>query len=225
MNSKTFVKELEAANEATLAELGGTGQFGLSTETVTGTTAQVAIVLPRLLQVALANEISVSDLAAAWMPSTAEADIKITFAQQVGDEADHFRLVEGRLNALGVSTAEFMSPALNPLFSYLRSLETAVERIAAGPFTLESIAFLVNEQFLKFCEQAGDQETVVLYQRRIQPDERHHHLLGAALLEKYATSPDAQQRARDAARKTLELARQMRQMTAQKLGTACFPGC
>jgi hypothetical protein len=216
MDSKTFVKELEAANQATLAELRGSGAL----------TAEGALIpLPSLLQVALANEISVSDLAAAWMPSTHETDVKITLAQQVGDEADHFRLVEGRLNALGVSTAGFISPAVNPLFAYLRSLETTVERIAAGPFTLESIAYQVNEQFMKYCEVHSEQETVLLYQKRIQPDEMHHHRLGAALLEKYAVTPELQQRAREAAAKTLQMARQMRLLTAQKLGTACFPGC
>jgi hypothetical protein len=111
------------------------------------------------------------------------------------------------------------------LFAYLRSLETTVERIAAGPFTLESIAFQVNEQFMKYCERMGDQETVLLYQKRIQPDELHHHRLGAILLEKYATTPELQQRAREASAKTLQMARQMRFVAAQKLGTACFPGC
>jgi hypothetical protein len=222
MDSKTFVKELEATNQAALAEI---GQTSLSAGEPAAASAEAVTKVPRLLQIALANEISVSELAAAWMPSTPEADVKITLAQQVGDEADHFRLVEGRLNALGVSTAEFIPPALNPLFAYLRSLETTVERIAAGPFTLESIAFQVNDQFMKFCEALGERETVLLYQSRIQPDEMHHHRLGASLLEKYAITPEAQQRARQAAAKTLELARQMRLLTAQKLGTACFPGC
>ena len=129
MDSKTFVKELEAANQAVLAELGQSGQINAGAGAPADATAEAAIALPRLLQVALANEISVSELAAAWIPSTAEADVKITFAQQVGDEADHFRLVERRLNALGVSTAAFLPPALNPLFTYLRSLETTVERV------------------------------------------------------------------------------------------------
>ena len=222
MDSKTVVKELETANQALLAELAGMNR---SAGEAAGATAEGAINVPRLLQVALANEISVSELAAAWMPSTPEADVKITFAQQVGDEADHFRLVEGRLNALGISTAEFLPPALNPLFSYLRSLETTVERIAAGPFTLESIALQVNEEFMKYCEQAGEKETVLLYQKRIQPDELHHHQLGQKLLEKYAITPEDQQRARQAASKTLDLGRQVRLLTAQKLGTACFPGC
>lgn len=222
MDNKTFVKELEAVNQSVLKEFAGIDSGGSD---ATAGTAEGAHNLPRLLQIALANEISVSELAAAWMPTTPETDVKITFAQQVGDEADHFRLVEGRLHALGVSTAAFLPPALNPLFTYLRSLETTVERIAAGPFTLESVAFQVNEQFMRFCEQAGETETVWLYQKRIQPDELHHHELGKKLLEKYALTPEDQQRARHAAARTLEMARQVRVLTTQKLGTACFPGC
>ena len=60
---------------------------------------------------------------------------------------------------------------------------------------------------------------------RIQPDELHHHRLGRMLLEKYATTPEAQQRAREAAAKTLEISRQVRLLAAETLGTACFPGC
>ena len=47
-----------------------------------------------------------------------------------------------------------------PLFDYLRSLSTTVERVAAGLFTLESIADAVNENFMAFCHQRGDAETV-----------------------------------------------------------------
>lgn len=216
MDSQTFVKELEAFNEAKLAELGN----------ISATTTELpAVEVPQLLRIALSNEISVSELAAAWMPSTREVDVKIALAQQAGDEANHFRLVETRLNTLGVSTAGFAPPEANPLFAYLRSLETTVERIAAGQFTLESIAYQVNEQFMKYCEQLGELETVKLYQNYIQPDELHHHRLGRMLLEKYAITSEAQKRARQATEKTLEIARQVRLLTSQKLGTACFPGC
>jgi len=44
----------------------------------------------------LANEISVSELAAAWMPSTPEIDVKLGFARQAGDEPGHFQLVADR---------------------------------------------------------------------------------------------------------------------------------
>jgi hypothetical protein len=159
------------------------------------------------------------------MPTTKEADVKIALAQQTGDEANHFVLIEGRLKALGISTSGYVPPGLNPLFAYLRSLETTVERIAAGQFTLESIAYRVNESFMRYCGAAGDQDTVKLYQHRIQPDELHHHKLGKQLLEKYAVTPEAQERARAAAVKTLEIAQQVRLLASQKLGTSCFPGC
>jgi len=218
MDAQTFVKELEAANQAALAQLviSGDGE---------PVVAQPTAELQQLLQVALNNEISVSELAAAWMPSTQEVDVKIALAQQAGDEANHFALIEGRLNALGISTAGYAPPALNPLFAYLRSLETTVERIAAGQFTLESIAYRVNERFMKYCELLGDADTVKLYQHRIQPDELHHHRLGKTLLEKYAVTAEAQERARSASARTLEIAKQVRLLAMQKLGTSCFPGC
>ena len=215
LDAQTFVNELEATNQAALAQFGEAEPIA----------AQTPVELQQLLQVALANEISVSELAAAWMPSTRETDVKIALAQQTGDEANHFSLIEGRMNALGISTAGFAPPALNPLFAYLRSLETTVERIAAGQFTLESIAYRVNERFMKYCELLGDQDTVKLYQHRIQPDELHHHRLGKTLLEKYAVTPEAQERARQAAARTLEIAQQVRLLATQKLGTSCFPGC
>ena len=52
-----------------------------------------------LLQVALVNEISVSELAASWVASTPEVDAKLAFARQAGDEAGHFQLVAERLQA------------------------------------------------------------------------------------------------------------------------------
>ncbi|MBI4463545.1 MAG: ferritin-like domain-containing protein [Acidobacteria bacterium] len=216
MDSQTFVKELESSNQVWLAKLAEPERLAAGPSPVE---------VRQLLQVALANEISVSELAAAWMPSARELDVKMALAQQTGDEATHFLLVESRLQSLGISTENFVAPAVNPLFAYLRSLENTVERIAAGQFTLESIAYRVNEMFMKYCEQLGDLDTVKLYQNRIQPDELHHHHLGSQLLEKYALTPEAQQRARRAAEKTLELASQVRLLTTQKLGVACFPGC
>ena len=78
---------------------------------------------------------------------------------------------------------------------------------------------------MRYCELLGDQETVKLYRHRIQPDELHHHRLGKQLLEKYAVTPETQERARQAAAKTIEIAQQVRLLATQKLGTSCFPGC
>src|SRR5713226_2169169 len=98
MDSQTFVKELEASNRALLAEFSDADAPG-------GAAAPAD--LKQLLQIALVNEINVSELAAAWMPSTPEVDVKIALAQQAGDGAGHFQLVADRRSALGFDVAEF----------------------------------------------------------------------------------------------------------------------
>ena len=213
-----FVEQLEAWKSERLAPIIGAGQVSLARS------ADAPGDATQLLQIALANEINVSELAAAWMPSTRELDVKIAFARQAGDEAGHFQLVADRLTALGFDVASF-APADNPLFQYLRSLTTTVERIAAGLFTLESIAYGVNENFMAFCARRGDAETVRIYREYIQPDEQAHQQLGQRLLAKYVVTPELQQTARDTVSRLLEIAGATRATAAARLGTACFPGC
>ena len=55
-----------------------------------------------------------------------------------------------------LSLRTFGRQGQNPLFDYLRGLSTTVERVAAGLFTLESIAYAVNDNFMAFCDQRGD---------------------------------------------------------------------
>lgn len=220
MDTPGFIRELEEFRDErvqTLAAVGTTSLAGADP----GDAAQVL----KLLQVALANEISVSELAAAWMPGTREVDIKIALARQSGDEARHFTLVADRLAALGFNIDDFAPPAVNPLFEYLRSLPTSVERVAAGQFTLEAIAYDVNANFMRLCELRGDTETVRIYRDYIQPDERAHQELGRTLLMKHLTTVEGQRSAREAVARTLEIASTLRAKAAQQIGTACFPGC
>ncbi len=100
-----------------------------------------------------------------------------------------------------------------------------MERVAAGLFTLESIAYAVNENFIAFCHQRGDAETVRIYREYIQPDELRHHKLGRQLLVKYATEPGSQQRAKEVVGRVLEITTAARAQAAARMGTACFPGC
>jgi len=215
MDPQAFVNELEAFKAQRLAPLFGAGATSLGGEAEP----------KQLLQVALVNEISVSDLAAVWIPSTREVDVKIAFARQAGDEANHFNLVADRLTALGFDVAAFQQPADNALFAYMKTLSNTVERIAAGLFTLESIAHGVNENFMAYCAARGDDETVRIYRDYIQPDELAHQRLGTTLLAKYAVTTELQTTARDAVAKVVEIAVASRAQAAVKLGTACFPGC
>jgi uncharacterized ferritin-like protein (DUF455 family) len=211
-----FVEQLEAWKSERLAPIVGAGRTSLD--------AGAAGDATQLLQVALANEINVSELAALWMPTTRELDVKLAFARQAGDEAGHFQLVADRLTALGFDPSAF-APTDNPMFQYLRGLTTTVERIAAGLFTLESIAYGVNENFMAWCEHRGDAETVRIYREYIQPDERAHQQLGQRLLAKYATTPALEQTARDTVARLLEISGATRASAAARLGTAAFPGC
>jgi uncharacterized ferritin-like protein (DUF455 family) len=218
MENANFVKELLESNQALLSQIGEVKTFSVSRH-------ETDQALPTLLRIALANEISVAELASMWMPTVTDWEIKIVLAKQAGDEARHFQLVEQRMKELDISMSDFKTPPPNPLFEFLRSLETPVEKIAAGLFTLESIAYKVNENFMHYCNRLGDFKTAEIYHRYIQPDELHHHQLGQQLLEKHATTPEIQEKARAASIKTLEIALKLRSTAAQKLGTSCFPGC
>jgi uncharacterized ferritin-like protein (DUF455 family) len=213
----SFIAELEAFKAERLAPIIGAGRLSLDGDAPGDPKA--------LLQVALANEIGVSELAAVWIPATVEVDVKIAFARQAGDEANHFNLVADRLAAHGIDVAAWSPPPDNPLFVYMKQLSTTVERIAAGLFTLESIAYGVNENFMALCAQRGDHETVRVYREYIQPDEQAHQQLGQRLLAKYATTDALQALARETVGKVLDIAQAARAKAAEKLGTACFPGC
>ncbi|HEY4058027.1 MAG TPA: DUF455 family protein [Kofleriaceae bacterium] len=217
MESTAFVRELEAHKAERLTPLLSAGTLALADGGGGDMTD--------LLRVALVNEISVAELAALWIPTTLEVDVKIAFARQAGDEAGHFQLVAERLTALGIDVGAFSPPPDNALFTYMKTLTSTVERIAAGLVTLESIAYGVNETFMALCASRGDHETVRIYTEYIQPDERAHQQLGQQLLARYATTPEQQALARATVERVIEIATAARAQAAAKLGTACFPGC
>jgi uncharacterized ferritin-like protein (DUF455 family) len=185
------------------------------------------LTVERLLRIALKNELEASEIAAIWMTSTSELDVKLAFARQAGDEAKHYRLIVERLAALGTD-AEKIDPregGYSALFEYLRQLQSTAARVAAGQFTREGIALIRNQCFMDFCEARGDADTARLYRDVIQPDERHHHELGRGLLARYAITENEQQVSRQAARRTLELAEEIQEMARLKTGISRAPGC
>lgn len=218
MSGEEFITELAAENQAALLRLARLSAAGSVDESLT---------IEKLLRVALKNELEASEIAATWMGATAELDVKLALARQAGDEAKHYRLIADRLDALGVDS-EGIDPRVggySPLFEYLRSLETTVARVAAGQFTREGIALVRNQCFIDFCLSLDDKETADLYTHVIQPDERHHHELGRVLLARYAVTPDQQKEARQAARRTLEMAEEIQEMARLRAGISRAPGC
>jgi 1,2-phenylacetyl-CoA epoxidase catalytic subunit len=183
--------------------------------------------VPNLLKVALRNEIEATEIAARWLVTSDDVAVKLALARQVGDEAKHYRLVADRLRQLGVDAGALdpLAGGYGPLFKYLDTLTTTVERIAAGQFTREAIAVVKNRQFIEFCERVGDKATAALYRDTIEPDERYHHELGRHLLLRLATTPESQAAATAAARRTLALADELQKKALATAGIHHAPGC
>jgi bacterioferritin (cytochrome b1) len=219
MDGEAFVKELDAENQELLRRL--TPDATLKPE------VEGDLTVVNLLKVALKNEIEATETAARWLVTSGELDVKLALARQVGDEAKHYRLIADRLKELGFEPREFnpLAKGYGPLFQYLDTLTTTVERVAAGQFTREAIAVVKNRQFIEFCETVGDEATARLYRETIEPDERHHHELGRRLLLRYAATTEAQAAARRAARRTLELAEELQAVALKSAGIHHAPGC
>ena len=219
MTAEEFVRELDARNQAVLARLAPDATLAPE---VSGD-----LTVPNLLKVALKNEIEATEIAARWLVTTDDADVKMAFARQAGDEAKHYRMIADRLRELGVDTRGLnpLGKGYGPLFQYLDTLRTTVERVAAGQFTREAIAVVKNRQFIEFCDRAGDRVTATLYRDVIEPDERFHHELGRSLLLRTATTPEAQDAARGAAARTLALAEELQTAALRTAGIHHAPGC
>ena len=218
LESQEFVARLDEQIGAILSRLGQMSAAGTASETLT---------VERLLRLALKNELEATELAAIWLATTQELDVKLALARQCGDEAKHYRMIAERLEAMGVDAAG-IDPRVggySPLFEFLRSLESTPARVAAGQFTREGLALVRNQAFIEFCEARGDHETAALYREVIQPDEQHHHELGRRLLLRYAITVADQQVAHDAARRTLELAEEVQETARMKAGISHAPGC
>jgi hypothetical protein len=181
----------------------------------------------RRLKVALKNEIEAAELAALWIPSTPEADVKLALARQAGDEARHYHLIESHLRDMGVDLAEFnpIGEGYGPMYSLLKDLATTVERVAGAHFTREALALKKNEQFIDFCERAGCPDTAALYRKHIQPDEGWHVDIGHRVLARYAVTAEAQASARRAVEAVLDLAVKVQRRQLQELKLSHAPGC
>jgi 1,2-phenylacetyl-CoA epoxidase catalytic subunit len=219
MTTEEFVRRLDADNQALLGRL--------QPDDTLKPEVDGALNVLNLLKVALKNELEATEIAARWLVSTDDVDVKLALARQVGDEAKHYRLIAERLRQLGLEPSSFdpLAKGYGPLFHYLDGLRTTVERVAAGQFTREAIAVVKNRQFIDFCEHAGDGDTAALYRDVIEPDERYHHELGRRLLLRLAATPEAQAAARAAARRTLELADELQRAALSTAGIHHAPGC
>ncbi len=218
MQPSDFLAELDRAVQSRLDEI---------TASAAGAEPGPNLGVPELLATALKKELEATEEAALWLVSEPDVEVKLALARQCGDEARHYRLIESRLRELGVDPAKVQASSgdPSPMFRYLETLTTTVERVAAGQFTREALARVLNEAFIAHCESKGDADTARLYRDVIQPDEAHHHELGRRLLLRLAITDDEQARARTAALRTLSIAQELQELARLRKGIARAPGC
>lgn len=216
--SEEFVAELDSQNQEALTRIGRAASAGEPGDAVT---------VPRLLMLALKNEIEATECAAAWIATTPEVNVKLALARQAGDEAKHYRMIQARLAELGVDTTKHdpLAAGRSPLLTWLLSLEGTVARVAAGQFTREALAVVRNAEFVRFCRVTGDEATARLYEETIQPDEKQHHELGRRLLLELATTEEAQTAARASSKQVLSMAEELQEIARLKMGISRAPGC
>lgn len=218
MDSSDFLAELDRAVQSRLDAI---------TESAAGVEPGPNLGVRELLATALKKELEATEEAALWLVSEPDVEVKLALARQCGDEAKHYRLIEARLRELGVDPAKVQANSgdPSPMFKYLETLTTTVERVAAGQFTREALARVLNQVFIAYCESKGDAETARLYRDVIQPDEAHHHELGRKLLLRLAVTDEEQARARTAALRTLSIAQEIQELARLVKGIASAPGC
>ena len=126
MTAQEFVRQLDGDNQRRLSLLAPADTLKPEVE------GDLNVL--NLLKVALRNEIEATEIAARWLVTTDDVDVKLALARQVGDEAKHYRMIADRLRALGFDAKSFdpLAKGYGPLFQYLDTLTTTVERVAAG---------------------------------------------------------------------------------------------
>jgi 1,2-phenylacetyl-CoA epoxidase catalytic subunit len=217
MDSMTFVAGLVDEMQGLFDQLGEHEALEAESD------GQVEVV--SLLKLALQSELEASEIAAYWMPTTPEIDARTVLAEQCSDEMRHYNLIIRRLEELGEDLSGYdpVGRGHSPLYQYLRSLRTTVERIAAGPFACEAVAEVRNAQFIDFCRSVGDDDTAGLYEMVIHPEEIHHHRRGREILEKYGTTPEIQGQIATAVRSTLAITDELKNLAEKTTGLSSIP--
>jgi len=217
MDGNEFVTRLKAESQAILAKID---------EPPTSSGIPKGELLATLVKMALKNEMEATEIAAEWVSTTPELNAKLALARHAGDEARHYQLIEEKVRGMGISLDDFrpLDPP-SPVLTYLRTLKTTPERIAAALVAREAMGGRRNVQFLAFLDRIGQRDLAALYHDVINPDEDRHHLSGCAVLAGLAGSTETQQAARRAALGLLETGDRVRSSALQSTGAPVIPGC
>jgi hypothetical protein len=198
--SETFVSELDAKNQTSIQRVIDALTAGIAKETF-----DVADVLRLVIK----STIEAAEVAALWVSDCEDLEMKLSLAEQCGDGARQYRELAARLAELGTQAYDPREGGYSKLFAFLRSLQTAEERSAAGYVTAKALSIARLQALATFCSDKDDPTSARLLADGILTGERRYYEEGKRLLAAAATNEESQARGRRSAYRTLELATDM----------------
>src|SRR3954462_13245245 len=143
----TFVTELDAKNQASIQRVVDALNAGLTKE---------AFEVEGVLRLVIKSTMEAAEVAALWVSDCGDLEMKLSLAEQCGDGARQCRQVAARLAELGVAGYDPRDGGYSKLFAFLRSLQTAEERSAAGYVTNKALSMARLGALAAFCAEKGD---------------------------------------------------------------------
>ena len=195
--AETFVAELDTKNQTMIQRV---------VDALATALAKDGVEVPDALRFALKATIESAEVAALWIPDCADLEMKLSLAEQCGDNARQCRRLSERLGLLGVTGYDPRDGGYSKLFAFLRSLQTTEERSSAGYVTGRALSMARLGVLSGFCERQGDSDSAHLLGVDILSQERRSYEQGKQMLVAAVATEESQARARRAAYRTLELA-------------------
>jgi hypothetical protein len=160
----------------------------------------------KVMQSRLFNEVRAGEIFGGWLKSTPELDVKKTLAEATHEEYVHATFLEEALRSKGAVPHEYNAlPAQMAMFNAFEGLTDTVERIAAFPMAGEGVADYLIAKSLN----AGTvPKWITEPYQKIHDDEEEHGNYPFAILVKYATTAEKQEKAARAVAMSLVLRRQ-----------------
>lgn len=152
-----------------------------------------------------------------WSTTESDAEARATFERILGQERDHFDRIDAHLDG----TPEAEEDALH---TYLRDLDDAIERVAAGVVARSMVASRSLLQTINYFINESDESTADLF-REIRRETDEQVESGADLLDDLCTDDDQWERARAAAVQTIQIAYEEYAESLEGMGIDPKPVC
>jgi hypothetical protein len=195
-----FVTELDAKNQASIQRI---------VDALMPALVKEGFEPVDVLRLIFKATIEAAEVAALWVSDCDDLEMKLSLAEQCGDGARQCRRLAERLAELGVTGYDPRDGGYSKLFAFLRSLQTAEERAAAGFVTAKALSMARLAALSAFCTEKGDSDTARLLGQELLEAERRYYEKGKRTLTESASNEESQARARRSAYRTLELAGEM----------------